>query len=314
MVSADDVAVVIPVYNGVGIVDRCISALLRQSRVPGEIICVDDFSRDNTYEYIRRRFPDITLVRNGFNMGASGSYAKGIILAVSKGYKLIWLLDQDDLPSRKALEELLLFPLVGKAILTPILVCPLLNSVYDMLDFSCGMFAWRRPDLNRPHEILLSNFSGMLLPDKLVDSVGVPSPKLRNEVADWEFSIRVRSRGWRIIRVPRSVVYHVGGKPRLGPRVYRRRYLRLRKMDLTRLVEVASSKLVLISNYPKERYFERGRNITFLLKSIEIPSCMKIFMLKWVLGTLIKVSLFESERREKMRAYLIGLLSGIIVT
>lgn len=48
MVSADDVAVVIPVYNGVGIVDRCISALLRQSRVPGEIICVDDFSRDNT--------------------------------------------------------------------------------------------------------------------------------------------------------------------------------------------------------------------------------------------------------------------------
>jgi GT2 family glycosyltransferase len=103
MVSADDVAVVIPVYNGVGIVDRCISALLRQSRVPGETICVDDFSKDNTYEYIKRRFPNVTLVRNDFNMGASGSYARGIRLALSKGYRLIWLLDQDSLPLKNAL-------------------------------------------------------------------------------------------------------------------------------------------------------------------------------------------------------------------
>jgi len=304
------VAVVIPMYNGVGIVDRCISAVLRQTEAPDEIICVDDFSKDNTYEHVRQSFPEVTVMRNEFNIGASGSYARGIKEAVSRGHKLIWLLDQDDVPSKRALEELLSFLLVGKAVLTSVLVFPLLNLVYDMPDHTCGVFSWRRPDPRRPHEVLLSDFSGMLLPSRVISSVGLPSPKLRNEVADWEFSVRIRSRGWRIIRVPGSIIYHVGGRPKLGPKIYGRRRIRFQRD--TGSLEISSPKMVPISSYPRGRYFERGRNIASLLRSPCTPSCVKIFALKWIAGTLVKIPFLEEGKREKMGAYLSGLLYGVL--
>jgi GT2 family glycosyltransferase len=311
MVSADDVAVVIPVYNGVGIVDRCISALLRQSRIPGEIICVDDFSKDNTYEYIKRRFPDITLVRNGFNMGASGSYARGIRLALSKGYRLIWLLDQDSLPLKNALEELLSFPLVEKSVLTSLSVCPLMNYLYLPLDFTCGLFNWRRGNLSQPREILTSTFNGMLLPRKIINSVGFPSARMRNELGDFEFSTRIWLKGWRIIQVPSSIVYHIGGKPRLVPKATKGGFFKLSRT--TRSIEYIHAEYIPVGSYSEERYFERGKNTALMLTS-RIPNCAKVFMLRWIITTLAKIILLrgEYENYRKLRSYLRGILYGFI--
>ena len=158
---------------------------------------------------------------------------------------------------------------------------------------------------------MLSNFSGMLLPRKVINSVGFPSARMRNELGDFEFSTRIWLKRWRIIQVPSSIVYHIGGKPRLVPKVTKGGFFKLSRT--TRSIEYIHAKYVLAGNYPEERYFERGRNTALMLTS-GIPNCAKIFMLRWIISTLVKIILLrgEYENYRKLRSYLRGILYGLI--
>jgi len=70
-VKKSKVCVVIPVYKGKGIVDKCIDALLNQTYKPDKIICVDDASPDNSGEYIKEKFPFVEIIKNKINYGDS---------------------------------------------------------------------------------------------------------------------------------------------------------------------------------------------------------------------------------------------------
>jgi glycosyltransferase involved in cell wall biosynthesis len=69
-VKKSKVCVVIPLYNGKGIVDKCINALLNQTYKPDKIICVDDASPDNSAEYIKEKFPLVKIIKNKSIWGA----------------------------------------------------------------------------------------------------------------------------------------------------------------------------------------------------------------------------------------------------
>ena len=78
------VSVIVPVYNGIQYILRCIKSILPQLNSDEELIVVDDGSSDGTFDMLADRFRDndnVILVRKTVNSGAAAARNTGIRLA-----------------------------------------------------------------------------------------------------------------------------------------------------------------------------------------------------------------------------------------
>jgi len=74
--------------------DRCFGSLL-QSEVPVNIIVIDNASSDNTVDYIKKKYPDITLIESNENLGFAKANNIGIRNALDNNADFVFLLNQD---------------------------------------------------------------------------------------------------------------------------------------------------------------------------------------------------------------------------
>lgn len=95
------VSVIIPTYNRRGVLGRAIDSVLVQSRIPCELIVVDDGSTDGTADYIERAYPSIVLIRQA-KRGVSAARNTGIGCAAGEW---IAFLDSDDVWKPEKLER-----------------------------------------------------------------------------------------------------------------------------------------------------------------------------------------------------------------
>ena len=63
------VSVIIPNYNGVDTIRRCIDSVQNQSYKNIEIIVIDSKSTDNSVEIIKRGYSNVVLIENTYNAG-----------------------------------------------------------------------------------------------------------------------------------------------------------------------------------------------------------------------------------------------------
>lgn len=95
-VMIPDISIIIPVYNDGEFVDKCLESIIKQSFNNIEIICVDDYSTDNSREIINfyaQQDSRIKLILNEKNSSAFVARKKGV--AASNG-KYIMFVDGDD--------------------------------------------------------------------------------------------------------------------------------------------------------------------------------------------------------------------------
>jgi glycosyltransferase involved in cell wall biosynthesis len=97
------ISVIIPAYNGAATIANAIESILRQTRLPDEIIVSDDCSTDATGETTRRFGERLHYVRRPQNGGLSANRNTGV--RASHGDWLLFL-DQDDELLPHALESL----------------------------------------------------------------------------------------------------------------------------------------------------------------------------------------------------------------
>ncbi len=101
------VSVIIPVYNGKNYIKQSINSALNQTFKDVEVIVIDDFSNDGTYEYVLNEFGNVGKVkifRNEKNM--ERSYSRNFGFNVSSG-EYIFFLDYDDEWKANYIEETL---------------------------------------------------------------------------------------------------------------------------------------------------------------------------------------------------------------
>lgn len=88
------VSVIIPAYNAENCITEAIDSILNQHYKSLEIIVVNDCSRDETLEVLKRYTDKLTILTNKTNMGASYSRNQGIKIASGE---YIAFLDADDI-------------------------------------------------------------------------------------------------------------------------------------------------------------------------------------------------------------------------
>lgn len=93
-------------YNAICTIERALDSALNQSWCNLEIVCVDDFSEDGTYEYLQSRAlsnPSIRVYRNSENSGVA--FSRNRIVKESSGEFIVFFDDDDEsLPGRISIQ------------------------------------------------------------------------------------------------------------------------------------------------------------------------------------------------------------------
>ncbi|OKL50223.1 glycosyltransferase [Boudabousia marimammalium] len=102
------VVVALVAYNRAALLTECLDALASQSRPVDGVVVVDNASTDETPQVIAQHTAVTFTRRLPRNTGGAGGFAAAIALAVTEEQAdLVWIMDDDTIPTRTALEELL---------------------------------------------------------------------------------------------------------------------------------------------------------------------------------------------------------------
>lgn len=224
------VSVVIVGYNAKHFLPQCLSSLTKGDYKNIEILYVDNGSTDGTSEYINKHYPQIILIQNLKNVGFSPAHEG--ILAKVKGDAAL-LLNTDTIVEENLLEELVKALYEKKdigAVQPKILMYPDKNKIDSIGAFflNNGLLYHlgyekdcNRPMYNKAMEIFSTKGAIMLIKKKVLDKVSFP--KHGNHKAsifdqdyftafeDTDLCIRIWLAGYRILYVPTTKAYHVGG-------------------------------------------------------------------------------------------------------
>lgn len=103
-----DIVAVVVTYNRKRLLLQCIQKLLTQQRAECDVLIIDNGSTDGTAEAVQRiNSPKIHYVNTNKNLGGAGGFNLGMRMAVEAGYRYVWIMDDDTLPEKDALFELI---------------------------------------------------------------------------------------------------------------------------------------------------------------------------------------------------------------
>lgn len=96
MADGADISVVIPMFNAAGSIERCLASIAAQTMMPGEVVVVDDGSRDDSAEIVERLARDFPIaLRMILQANAGVSAARNAGVATARGTYVL-LHDADD--------------------------------------------------------------------------------------------------------------------------------------------------------------------------------------------------------------------------
>ena len=215
------VTAVILTYEAERFVERCLGSLrsVDATGVDLEIVVVDNGSRDGTIALVRERFPEVTVVENGRNLGFAEGNNVGIRRALERGVEFVYLLNPDTEVApgflREALEVAQARPDDG-AVQSLLLLADerdLVNSAGNAVHFLglgyCTRFrepAASIPDA--PAEIAFASGACVLLRASALREAGLLDGALFLYQEDLDLGWRMRLAGWGAVLAPRSVVFH----------------------------------------------------------------------------------------------------------
>lgn len=114
-----DVLVIVVSWNAMQWIDRCIGSVYSSS-VRADVLVVDNGSTDGTREHIRGRFPEAMIIESAGNQGFGAANNIGFRYALDKGYRFVYLLNQDAWVGKHCLERLLDAARPEYAVLSPV--------------------------------------------------------------------------------------------------------------------------------------------------------------------------------------------------
>ncbi len=215
--SSKSIAIVLVNWNGFDHTIKCIDSLRTVSYSRASIVLVDNGSEEKELERLRE-IPNVILIENEKNLGFTGGNNVGIKYAYESGFDFIMLLNNDT-----TVEPGFIEPLINELEESVGAVQPKIYSMHDREQIwsAGGRFkAWiglpvtigeGSKDNGQFDEIkTLDWITGCCLTFRreMVDEVGYLDDTyfILFEDADW--SLRARSKGYNLLYIPDSKIYH----------------------------------------------------------------------------------------------------------
>lgn len=298
--TGSKVAAVVVVF---GPDDRFRKLLLSLVEQANKVWVIDNQPNYAFDKYLKGQKPchrnNITLIENKKNVGLAAAQNQGIKLALEDGVDWVLLLDQDSILDKDFVKNMLKAGHKYKnkkniGFLTP-------RHEFDdgspsVPTYSQGLFL--RPkryhmDLDEIDDtILFGMASGSFIPRHTLEEVGLMREEFWIDYIDYEFSFRVRERGYRIIGVGGARLNH-----RLG---------------VTNQLKILG-KVFSFQVHPAFRRYTIYRNRIAVIK--EYSTLFPEFVLFEVLSIakdLFKLFLLEDQKFNKLRAIFIGIIHGMM--
>ena len=207
------VTAVIVNWNDKDVIVECIQSLLDQNRNEIDIIISDNGSKDDSVEFIRKRFPSIKIIENGENLGFGSAINRGLGLA--KGDYLLFLNSDLKLHSKcvgelaKVLES---DPNVGGTIpkILHIDQQNTINSLGVLINYTGiaypNLLGQKDPGYQEPFESACGGI--FMLKREVYETVGGFDEDLFLYHEDHDLSWRIRLAGWHLKVVPKAIMHH----------------------------------------------------------------------------------------------------------
>ena len=217
-----NISVIIPTCNSAQFIIPCLDSVSRQKAQNIEIILVDNASADNTVSLVRKNYPEVRIIENKINVGASK--ARNQALAVASG-EWILALDCDVI-----LEEDFLLLLLKNTRESPPEVGIFQPKILDIKNGKIYSAGIRRSFLKRFHDIAkgspnIAKFNtpgtvfgaccaAALYRRKMLevvkDSHGYFDERFFFIFEDADLSWRAQKKGWVCRYCPKAKCYHHG--------------------------------------------------------------------------------------------------------
>ena len=171
------------------------------------LVVVDNGSGSEEVQYLRTasELRGFKLIENGENLGIAEGLNRGVEWARSQGYPWVLLLDQDSNITSGFVQEMFRTwqeqpdrERIGSV-----------QPKYIDPDTSTEARVWRAPD-GGP---VVSMTSGSLLPVWIFDQLGLFASEYFIDMVDWEYCLRIRAAGYRVIDSRDAVLLHSAGIP-----------------------------------------------------------------------------------------------------
>jgi GT2 family glycosyltransferase len=224
-------------YNRKEMLNICIDAVLSQ-KSKTDIIVVDNGSEDGTSALFtgtdaRYARDSIHYFNTGLNTGCAGGFTFGIRKAAELGYDLVWLMDDDCVPSDTALSELLRYASEYEGRFG------FLSSKVLWKDGSICRMNLQRRTLTRNVKdmspavipVVMASFASLLIPVDVIRDVGLPYRQFFIWTDDWEYTRRISLKYPCMMITSSEVTHYIKDKSKADistaapDRLHRFRYL-----------------------------------------------------------------------------------------
>ena len=216
------IAIIIVSYNGRDYLPDCLNSLKKQTFLPTtEIIVIDNASKDNSVGYIKKNFPQITLITNKENLGFAKANNQGIKVVLKNNPDYIFLLNPDTICDKGCLEKLAQAGNSFKNVfaLQPLVLCwpekDKIQTAGDKIHYLGFGYCdgYKKPyndsivkQLNK--DITYASGAAMFINTKALGEVGLMDENLFLYHEDLDICLRARFLGYQIKLVPQAIVYH----------------------------------------------------------------------------------------------------------
>lgn len=210
------VSVVIVTYNGRALLATCLSALFSGTRLPDEVIVVDNASTDGTARWLADTYPSIRVLPCVANLGFASANNRGI--AASRGSAVLTLNNDTQVHPEMLARLMAVFDhasaAVGAVMSTLVFADrPSVIASSGLETSANGVVRDRRVGEevrtdSTPYPIFGPSAGAALYRRAALDDVGVFDPAFFMYLEDADLAWRLRLRRWETLSVPDAVVRH----------------------------------------------------------------------------------------------------------
>lgn len=212
MANDSFISIIIVNYNGKRHLENCLKSLMAIDYKKFEVILVDNNSTDDSIEFVKSNYPSVTLLKLDKNYGFAEPNNKGTKIA--KGNYFLFL-NNDTIVDPNFISEMVKVlendSKIG--ICQSLLLKPdgTIDSSGDFID-EIGVVYNSKKQVEQVREISSARGAAMMVKRSVFEKIGGFDEKFFVSFEDVDFCWRAWIMGYRIVLVPKSVVYHGVGQ------------------------------------------------------------------------------------------------------